>query len=200
MSQTLAFGEQLPSAGNIYLKVKQKGDKVQFRIAQNPSYIGKHFIQKEDGWDVPGCPRINSQEECEMCELYFKGMAEAKKYKENDEKKYKELEKEVRKYKCSITFYFPVLNRDTEAFAILQTTQGVRNKINEIFESGVDIFKKDFILRNTGSDSPRDLYSVVAIDSADTKPLTDKEKQEFEKAKTFDMETLHDGLTTPEEE
>jgi len=200
MSQTLAFGEQLPSKGNIYLKVKQKGDKVQFRIAQNPSYIGKHFIQKEDGWDVPGCPRINSQEECEMCELYFKGMAEAKKYKENDEKKYKELEKEVRKYKCSITFYFPVLNRDVEAFAILQTTQGVRNKINEVFESGVDIFKKDFVLRNTGSESPRDIYSVVVVDSADTKPFTDKEKEEFEKAKAFDMETLNDGFTTTEEE
>lgn len=198
--QTLNFGEQLPSSGNMYLRVKQKGDKITFRLAQNPAYVGKHFMTKPDGsWDVQGCPRINSQEECENCEAYFSGMAESKKLKETDAEAAKQIERDARKYSCAITFYFPVLNRDTEAFGVLQTTQGVRNKLNAQHEAGVDVFKKDWILMNTGSTNPNELYSLIPVDSADSKPLSEKETAEFEKAKEFDIMQINDGASQSDE-
>ena len=95
--------------------------------------------------------------------------------------------------KVSITFYFPVLNREEGKFGILQTTRGVRNKINEFYENGTDVFSKDFVLRNTGSDSPKDLYSLTIVDSSDTPPLTEEEEEELKKAKEFDMSTINDG-------
>ena len=187
---TLEFGSDIQGSSNMYLRVKQKGDKIQFRIAQNPTYVGKHFIKKQDGWSVPNCPRINSQEECDMCEKYFEIMSSAK---SADKKEADELKKVARDYAVSITFYFPVLNREEGKFGILQTTRGVRNKINEFYENGTDVFSKDFVLRNTGSDSPKDLYSLTIVDSSDTPPLTEEEEAELKKAKEFDMSTINDG-------
>lgn len=198
MLNTLSFGEDMPSSGNMYLRVKQKGDKVQFRIAQNPSYIGKHFLKKEEGWDVPSCPRINQQEECLNCEEYFKLMAEAKKFADTDKKKSEEFKKSARAFQPSTTFYFPILNRETGKFAVLQTTMGVRNKLNEFHESGVDVFKKEFVLRNTGSESPRDLYSLTIVDSADTEDLTEEEEIELINAQAYDMGKISDGSSSDE--
>lgn len=197
--QNLSFGQDIPSSGDKYLKVKQKGDMIQFRLAQDPTYVGKHFIQKETGWDVPGCPRINAQEPCELCDLYFSGMAEAKKLKESDPEKSKEIEKDARKYSCAITFYFPVLNRDTGKFGILQTTSGVRNKLNVQYEAGVKIFEKDWILKNTGSPNPGEVYLLTPVDSADTKTFTPEEAAEFQKAKSFDPMTINDGASQSDE-
>lgn len=198
--KSINFGEQLPSSGNIFLKVKQKGDQIRFRIAQNPVYSGKHFLLKENGgWDIQSCPRVNDGEECDKCELYFKGMAEAKKLRDTDPEESKKIEKEARVYSCAITFYFPVLNRDTESFGILQTTQGVRNKINLQHEAGVDVFKKEWILRNTGSTNPNEIYSLVPVDSADVKQFSEKEALEFEKAKNFDLMQINDGSSQTDE-
>ncbi len=197
--QSLAFGENFKSSGNTYLRVKQKGDKIQFRIAQAPSYVGKHFLKKEGGWDVPSCPRINDQGECDTCELYFKGMAESKKLKEVDKKQSEKTAEEANKFKSTVTFYFPVLDRGTETFGILQTTMGVRNKINEFHEAGTDVMSKDFILRNTGL-TGRDLYSLTMVDSADTKPFTDKEKVEYKKAQEFDLTSINEGQSQQDEE
>ena len=192
-ANVLAFGDSMPSQGNMFLRVKQKGDKIQFRIAQHPVYVGKHFIQKENGWDVPSCPRINSQEECSYCEEYFKLMAAAKQFKDTDPKKYEELKKEARPYNCSITFYFPVLNRNESTFGVLQTTLGVRNKINEFFEAGTDVMKKDFILRNTGSESPKDRYSLTIVDSAETPPFTPEEEAKYQKATVSDLTSIKES-------
>jgi hypothetical protein len=197
--QTLDFDSDIPSRGNMYFRVKQKGDQIQFRLAQNPTYVGKHFIQKEDGWDVPGCPRINSQEECEMCELYFGEMAEVKKLKEVDPPKAKLLEREARKHAPAITFYFPVLNRDTQKFVILQTTGGVRNKMKAQHDAGIDVFKRDWILRNTGSANPGEIYSLIPVDSAETEELTPEEEIEFQKAKDFDLMEINDGASQGDE-
>lgn len=197
MSKTLEFGQDLPSSGNTFLRVKQKGDKIQFRIAQNPTYVGKHFIQKEEGWDVPLCVRINDNEECSYCEQYFKLMKEAKKFAD-DKAKSDKLKKEARHYNCSITFYFPVLDRDTQEFGILQTTYGVRNKINEFYENGTDVLSKDFILRNTGSESPKDRYSLTIVDSTDTKPFTEKETANYELAKNYDLSEIRENHNSEE--
>lgn len=197
---TLDFGTNMPNSGNLYLRAKQKGDKLTFRIAQNPVYTGKHFTKLEDGkWDVISCPRINEGSECEFCELFFKFKAEAKKLKGVDDKKAKENEEQARNYSVAVSFYFPVLNRDTEEFGILQTTMGVRNKLNAQHEAGVKVLEKDWILLNTGSANPGERYMITPVDSADSKPLSDKEKAEFIKALAFDLGSLNEGGSTSDE-
>lgn len=204
--QSLSFGEQMPSTGGgNYLRVKGKGDQIKFRIGQPPVYTGKHFatVTGEDGrstWDVTSCPRINNNEECPTCEKFFALKAEAKKAKDaGDAKASDKLNNDARSYQVAVQFYFPVLNRDTQEFGILQTTQGVRNKINEHHESGVNVLEKDWVLRNTGSASPKDLYSIVAMDSKDTAPLTPKEDEEYLKAVAFDLNSINEGGNTSDE-
>jgi len=196
---SLDFGSSLPSSGTNYLRAKQKGDTVNFRIAQNPVYSGKHFSQSATGWDITSCPRINNQEECDTCELFFAGIAESKKLKESDPEKAKQVKKEADKNSVSIAFYFPILNRDTKQFNILQVTQGVRNKINAAYEAGTKVIDKDWVLRNTGSANPGEVYFIQPIDSADTKPLDAEDKAEYKKAKEFDMDSLSDGSSNSDE-
>lgn len=196
--QSISFGENIPSRGTTYLRVKQKGDQIRFRIVKDPSYEGKHFTQTETGWNVTLCPRINNQEDCDLCELFFQKKAEAKKLKEVDSVKAKELEREARKYACSTIYYFPVLNRDTGLFGILQTTAGVRAKLNTQYEAGVAVFERDWILRNTGSTNPNEVYSLIPVDSADTKEFTPQEVVEYEKGLKFDFSSISDNSTQDE--
>lgn len=201
--QTLSFDQDIPSRGNTYLRVKQKGDKIQFRLAKDPAFVGKHFIEKEAGWDVLPCPRINSQDECEMCDMFFAAKAELKKLEElkdpADADKIKGLKNEARKYGCSIAFYFPILNRDTGKMGILQTTGGVRNKIKAQHEAGVNVFEREWILRNTGSANPGEIYSLIPVDSADVHDFTEEEVVEYQKAKDFDMMKINDGSSQSDE-
>jgi hypothetical protein len=198
---SLEFGQDMPSAGNMYLRVKQKGDFVQFILGQKPSYVGKHFMEKENGWDVTSCPRINDNgEKCELCDLFFKAKAQEKKLKDAKapQDEIDTASKEARKYSCAITFYFPVLDRTTGKFGVLQTTQGVRSKINEFHENGTDVFAKEFILRNTGKVG-KDRYSLTMVDSADAKELTPEDMQEWQKAKEYDMNLINDGASQTDE-
>ena len=193
--QTLEFGQERPRSGGMFLRVKEKGDSVTFRIGQNPVFTGKHFQQTSEGWDVTNCPRINENETCELCEKFFMIKSDQKKAKGIGDKDSEELlGKEARKYAVSVIYYFPILNRDTESFAILQTTEGVRNKINEQFIAGVKIFERDLTLVNTGSSSPKDRYALAVVDSSDSKPLTDKEKEVLKKASAYDTTTINDGV------
>lgn len=199
----LGFGEELPSLGNMYLRVKQKGDQIQFRIAQSPVYSGKHFLSSfKDGkqnWDIQSCPRINEDGECALCSLFFQAKAEAKKIKDIDKEKAAQYEKEARAYACAITFYFPVLNRDTGKMGVLQTTAGVRKKLNDQHAAGIDVMAKDWILRNTGSEVPAEIYSLIPVDSADTKEFTEEEEAEFLKAQNYDLQQINDGATQTDE-
>ena len=190
------IGEQFNFSNDFYVSVKNKGDSIKFRIANDPVYEGKHFLMtKEGAWDVRLCPRINSDngEECELCNKYFEIIGAAKKYKDIDKDKYEKLRKKARNYNVSIQFYFPIVNRELEKFQILRTTKGVKDKIDRDYLSGVDVTKVDWVLTNTGSKSPRDLYSITRLDSADTKEFSDKEKEEFKKAQEFDMFSIAEG-------
>jgi len=194
--QSLEWGSQLPSSANKYLRLKQKGDNVQFKIAQKPVYTAKHFLTTEDGgWNVIECSRISSGEECEYCENYFKIMARIKKFKEvqdadDKDPEVKLMREEARSFNAAIQFYFPILDRKDEKFKILQTTGGVRNKFNAQFDSGIDVMAKEWIVRNTGSAVPSERYALSLVDSADVKPLTESEVVEFEKAKGYDLSEI----------
>lgn len=208
--KTLEFGQKRPnSGGSKFLRVKAKGDAIKFRLGGNPVYTGKHFIQTDTGWDVNDCPRVNENEKCELCEKFFSIKVDEKKAKEiGDETSAKTLGKEARKYAVAVMYYFPILLRKTTMtdwedrvgkFVILQTTEGIRNKINEKYDAEVKIFQRDFVLKNTGSEIPKDLYAFDVVDSADTPELTADEKVELKKAQEFDMTTINDGGNNTDE-
>lgn len=195
----MKWGEKLPGSGDMFLSLKNKGDKVQFRIGQEPVHTGKHFAQTATGWDVTECPRIMSNEDCETCIQYFKIRAQMKKLlagrKEKDlegaeRKEHTVLDNESRKFAVAIQWHFPIIDRDDGKFKILQTTNGVRNKFNALFEQGVDVMDTEWVLSNTGSASPAERYLLSAVDSKKVKEFTPEEEAEWAKAQGYDLSQI----------
>lgn len=197
--KSLDFNEKRPGTGDMFLRVKQKGDRVQFRIAQKPAYTGKHFMQEGGSWVVTECERESSGDECEMCEQFFKLMGKIKQIKAsdstltNDSPKIKELTEEARKYRASIEWYMAIIDRTSGAMRILQTTDGVRRKFEAQAEAGIDVYETEWILQNTGSKSPTERYLLTPVDSSKVADMTEEELMEFEKAKKFDMSSIGVG-------
>lgn len=191
------IGTPLPSSGGQFLRMKKAGDKVQFRIAQEPVFEGKHFTPIEGGkWKVTSCARINDGDQCELCEIFFAGMAEAKKYEEAENKEKATACKNSIPKGCkpSYIYYFPILNRDTGKMAILQTTIGVKNRLDAEATNGVKVFDRDWVLSNTGK-SKKDLYALSVVDSSETKEIEGEELAEFTKALNYDMMSIGSGST-----
>lgn len=159
-------------------------------------HTGKHFTNNEDGsWNVLDCSRINENSECELCEEYFSIMKEAKAAEDSGDKgAATELKEQARKggKQVAIQFFYPVLNRDTQSFGILQTTYGVKKKIDDMYNSGVKITERDMTLLNTGKPAAA-RYTLTVVDSADSGPLSEKEEEAFQKAKDFDVMTINSG-------
>lgn len=200
-AQSLAWGKDIPGSGDKFLRVKQKGDRVQFKIAQLPVFTGKHFMQTDENtWKVDECPRIASNDECDHCSVYFETLAEVKKLKASDETltdkspSVKPLLSKMRENRVAIQFYFAVLDRtdpiEDGRFRILQTTNGVRKKLDALINTGVDPSKTEFILSNTGSANPNEIYMLTTVDSALVKKMSKVDETELEKAKKYDLSSV----------
>lgn len=194
--QRTEFGQDLPRSGGNFIRVKNTNDKVTFRLAQPPVHTGKHFLTTEDGkWNVVGCPRINENEECEHCNEYFNLMRMAKEAEASGDKgAATDLKEQARKNgrQVAIEFYYPVLNRDTGTFGILQTTYGIKKEIDAKYNNGVKVTERDMTLLNTGKPAAA-RYSLEVVDSADTQPLSEQEQAEFQKAKDYDTSKINSG-------
>jgi hypothetical protein len=198
-TQKIGWGQKLPGAGDMYLSLKNKGDKVQFRIGQEPVHTGKHFSQNATGWDVTECPRIMENDECELCNQYFTISGKIKKLKAADKTltdespEIKKLRNEARPFQAVIQWHFPIVDREDGKFKILQTTNGVRNKFNALFEQGVDVMDTEWVLSNTGSASPAERYLLSAVDSKKVKDFTPEEEAEWVKAQGYDLTQIAGG-------
>jgi hypothetical protein len=190
------FSEKISFSSNLFVRIKEKGDKLQFRIIDRPYYDGKHFLKNPDGtWNVIPCPRINKTGDCSYCKEFFRIKALAAKASDDKEKKL--LEKQARNVSVAISFYYPVINRASEALQIFQTTMGVRSKIEAEIELGTKVLTTDFVILNTG-EVGRDRYALSKVDSADTKDLTDKELAVVEKYQQMNLAELISG--TPDDD
>jgi hypothetical protein len=179
----LQFGEIFSTGYSKFTKLKSKGDKIQFRIVKAPFYDGKHFLKDEQGnWNIVPCPRINEGKECEICNNYFKVLAKAKK----DAVDQKEKDRLTKPFKPTISFYFPIINRETGLFEVFQTTKSVRDKIEDQIQLGVKILDRDIIVIRTEKPGA-DYYSLSVVDSAETKALSSSEQQELAKGKDIDL-------------
>jgi len=173
---------------SLFVSLKNKGDKIHIRILGSMFYDGKHFIKNPDNsWNVIPCVRTNKGQKCSYCEEYFKILSKINKDTPKD--KIKEIKKEASKFKPTLTFYIPVLDRDKEKFRIFKTKLSIRRRIEEEIQMGTPILERDFIVLRTEKPGA-DYYTMSRVDSADTKPLTDKEKEEIEKYKETDIESL----------
>lgn len=188
------FGEKIPeidgSVSKVF-KLKSKGEKVTIRILDKPHYVSRHFIQKDNGsWNIFFCPRIMNKSKCIYCEKYFDIMKEAKKAKEaGDKEAYEDLVKQARRYKETTRFYYPALIREKEEAVLLEVPLSVRLKIDDYVEAGVDVLNSDFVYTRTEKPGA-DYYSLIRLDSKDTKPFTEKEKEEIENVKTWDIDGM----------
>ena len=186
MSPVAEFGEVLNFSQSKLTKLKSKGDKLRFRILGKPHYDGKHFMENKNsdsGWDVKPCPRINEGVECDICEMFFAAHKSAKKEGLNK----KETDKLTSPFKPAISFYYPILNRDTQKFEIFQTTIGVRNQVEEKVSLGTKILDRDLIVIRT-EDPGKTYYSLSVVDSSETEPLTKQENEEIEKGKSANLD------------
>lgn len=187
----VGFGEKLNSGGSQFFKLESKGDRLQFRLLDAPFVEGKHFFQDDDGgWDIQPCPRINDGDKCPHCDKFFALKRQVK--KESDKTIIAQLNKEADYWKPSTFVYYPVINRETGEFTVFQTTVGVRQQIEDEYALGVKVLDVDFIALRTETPGSG-YYKVSRVDSAETKALTDAEKQVVEDYKNMDLSELVNG-------
>ena len=188
------FGQKIPSIDGRESKIfflKTKGEKVVFRIVGKPYYISRHFVQKEDGsWNIFFCPRIMKDSKCIYCQKYFDLRKQVKEAKESGDKGAAEaLNEEAKRYKETTRFYYPAINRETGEGILLEAPLSVRLKLDSYVEAGADVLNSDFVLTRTEKPGS-DYYTLIRLDSKDTKPLTKKEKEEVKKVKEWDIEEM----------
>lgn len=189
------FGEKVSFNSSQFLKLKSKNDKVRFRILGRPFIDGKHFFKLNDGtWEIEPCVRVNEKSKCPHCDTYFSIIMKAK--KTGDKTIIEAAKKEAKPFQNTISVYFPIINRDTEEFAVLQTTMGVRDEIEAEAAAGTKVLEADFVVLRT--ETPGKYYRVSKVDSADTKPLSDKELQGVEHFKTIKLDELVSGTADDE--
>lgn len=196
---TANLGDNIDFSNSKFRKLSKQGDKVLFRLLSDKYfYDGKHFLEdssEQSGWRVVPCPRINEGAECEICENFFAAHKSAKKEGLNRS----ETDKLTRPFQPVVSFYLPILNRETESFEIFQTTQGVRKKIEAQKDLGTKVMERDLIVvrtENPGSD----YYSLTVVDSSETKKLSEKEKAEVKKGSAANLEEFVNGRESDEDE
>lgn len=182
MIKRIGFGEKTKFEQNTdVFSLKNKGEKVTVRFLDAPFYDAKHFMKTPEGWQVTECPRIMSEEFCENCDKFFHAAKELKKLKaqeSSDKKLIKNLEEEKRLYKNTISFYYPVMKRDTEQFALFKTSLMVRIAVDEEFNNGIVVTENDYIVTRT--EKPGSYYSLTRLPEKDVKPFTEKEQKAYD--------------------
>lgn len=177
--------------GNLFVKLKSAGDKIKFRLVKGGYYDGKHFIKNDNGWTVSFCPRIMNQQPCPYCEKYQQIKAEALRIE--DKKQREEVMKEAQKFQVKMTFYYPIIDRETGLGKILKTTLGVRQELEAEFNDGIDVYEYDYVLTRT-EESPAKYYKLTRMDSKQCKDLTDSEVLEQGKIGSMNLEELITGV------
>jgi|SRR3972149_4688931 len=176
-----------------FIGLREKGDKIKFKIVDKAFYVGKHWIGEKQ---TVNCSRVatgDKNEPCEWCEKAEQGL-------ENPYHRSK-------KYDYGLQFYYPIVTREFNGKkigegAIFQTSQLVHNRIKEEAAAGIDIYKSDWMVtRNEGK--PASYYSVIRLDPVPLSVEEQKEakqiKEDFEKLKPS-LEGKESKMAPPAEE
>lgn len=190
-----ALGSEFKTSNSQFFSLKDKGDKIRFRLLGAPYVDGKHFSQNTDGsWVVTPCPRINDKSECETCNKYFEIIMKAK--KTGDKTTIDQAKNDARKYSPGISFYFPVINRETMEFTVFNSRKSVKDAIDAELALGTKVLNVDWIVTRT--EMPGKYYNTKVVDSSDTPPLTEEEELEVAKYKKMDLSSIIMGTKDEE--
>ncbi len=195
------FGEKTHFDGGKteFLELKNKDQKFRVRFLGSAVYDGKHFFKQADGkWNISYCPRIMNNKDCQFCEKFFEAKRLMKELKnelgEPDQmpvekrNEYKRLENVAKTYGETTTFYYPVLDRETEQAGILKCAPSIRWMLDEEHSNGVKILDFDYIVKRT--EVPGKYYTLTRLDSSMIKPFTEKENEEIDKALGWDLDKM----------
>lgn len=183
------MGSTLPiDSRGLFIDLKAKGESVTVRFATAEFYYdGKHFTKDENTgkWVVTSCPRINEDAPCDMCDKFFELKKLAKESKKAGDKVGEEdLNNKARAYGAKVSFYYPVLDRETGMAKIFKTSLSVRLKLEDFLKAGTNVLGSDFTITRTER-TGADYYTVIRVDSAEVKPFSEKDTAELQKAKEF---------------
>lgn len=161
----------LPKEIGKYAKLSEKGEKIKFVIAKTPEYETKHFLGGKD-WSL--CGRYNADDpeaECVYCDQY-QAMVE-----KSDEEGAKQL-------RPVTTFYYPILDLDTNKPRIFQfSAKSIHYTIKGYMNEGVDVFSGAWLVERT--EEKGNYYKILRLD---LKELTKEQKESLEIAKGYSME------------
>lgn len=190
------FGSKLSGGKRDFVRLKEAGSSLHFRLLGPAVAEGNHFFQTDGEWDIQPCPRINKGEECEHCRALFNLLdaipGEIKKDKEAYSKEKNSIKNSNRPLVVAITYNFPVIDRETHQFAVFQATPGTRTRIEAEFALGTKMLDVDFKAKNTGLNG-KDRYALTRVDSAETEPLTPAESDIKEKFNLNDFVARIEG-------
>ncbi|MBV6446333.1 MAG: hypothetical protein IFNCLDLE_02626 [Ignavibacteriaceae bacterium] len=194
---TANFGEDIKiGSGNFFVSLKEKDESIRVRLLAAPYYDGMHFLKKADGtWDRIACTRVNEGNPCGYCEQYFDIIGAVK--DKDDKVKMDEARKAADPYRATITFYYPVINRETQQFQIFKTRKSVRDDIEAKSRKGIKVLERDLVITRTERPGAG-YYSVDVMDSSETAPLTALENEAVAKYKEKSLEEYIYGTTRDE--
>lgn len=188
------IGETIQNIDNrqVFIALKAKDEKIHFRLVQIPySYTAKHILLNDIGnYDVSDCDRIINGGHCDICDRFFELKEQAK--NEENEKTKKTIENQARNFAPKMTFYYAIINRELEKAQIFKTSLSVRLAIDS--ESEVlkkfdgSVFEYDYIVERTEQPGAG-YYKLTRLDSKQTKEFTTQELEEYDIAKTWDLES-----------
>jgi len=166
------FGKRLnlPQSEGRFIRLEHKGDKLRFRIANTPHYQTKHFL---DDKTTVFCGKYNTDDKkatCRYCDQYKKLFDEKGK-------------KAADHLKPVMTFYYPIVNIDTNEPQIFQfNAPSIHYTFVDYDDEGIDVFACNWSVERT--EEPGNYYNIKRLSD---KPLNPEQLKSLEVAKTFKL-------------
>ena len=173
----IEFGQELnlPKGESKYLKLRNKGDYIVFRIAGTPVYETDHWINREK----VSCDKYNSLDNdapCHYCDEYEAAVSA-------DDKQ------AIRDLKPVTTFMYPILDRTSGKAGIYQfTAKSIHYGIDGYSKMGIDVFGCDWRVdrnKQTVDEAGPEFWSLKRLGEG---VLSKEEKAELKRANEFELE------------
>ena len=182
------FGKEinLPKGESKYIKLRNKGDFILFRIAGTPVYETDHWVDRNK---FP-CDKYNSLDNdapCHYCDDYLDAVANGDK-------------KTVRELRPVTTFKYPVLDRTSGKAGIYEfTAKSIHYGIDGYAKMGIDVFGCDWRvdrLKQTVDEAGPEFWSLKRLGDG---VLSKEEKAELKRASEFELEGKESESVNPKD-